>query len=59
MRRVWIDLSRQRQAASRSLKDLAGAGVLVEVQAGKEKLFAHPKLIQLLKRDGNEFARYG
>jgi len=49
----------QRQAASRYLKDLVGAGVLSEVQAGKEKLFTHPKLIQLLMRDGNEFVPYG
>ncbi|WP_077003106.1 protein adenylyltransferase Fic [Variovorax sp. KK3] len=49
----------QRQAASRYLKDLAGAGVLMEIQAGKEKLFTHPKLVRLLTRDGNEFDRYG
>ena len=48
----------QRQAASRYLKDLVGTGVLSEVQAGKEKLFTHPKLIQLLLRDGNEFVPY-
>lgn len=48
----------QRQAASRYLKDLVGIGVLSEVQAGKEKLFTHPRLIQLLMRDGNQFARY-
>jgi Fic family protein len=48
----------QRQAASRYLKDLVGAGVLSEIQAGKEKLFTHPKLIQLLMRDGNDFAPY-
>lgn len=48
----------QRQAASRYLKDLVGAGVLSEIQAGKEKLFTHPKLIQLLMRDGNEFVPY-
>ena len=48
----------QRQAASRYLKDLVGVGVLSEIQAGKEKLFTHPKLIQLLMRDGNEFVPY-
>ena len=37
----------QRQAASRYLKDLVAIGVLGEVQAGKEKLFTHPRLIQL------------
>ncbi len=49
----------QRQAASRYLKELTGAGVLDEVQAGKEKLFIHPKLLRLLLRDGNDFVRYG
>lgn len=48
----------QRQAASRYLKDLAALGVLKEIQVGKEKLFIHPKLMQLLTRDSNEFALY-
>lgn len=48
----------QRQAASRYLKDLAKLGVLSEIQAGKEKLFIHPKLMQLLTRDSNKFAPY-
>jgi len=48
----------QRQSASRYLKELTAIGVLREVQAGKEKLFIHPKLMQLLGRDGNVFARY-
>lgn len=48
----------QRQAASRYLKDLASLGVLKEIQVGKEKLFIHPKLMQLLTRDSNEFASY-
>lgn len=48
----------QRQAASRYLKDLAALGVLKEIQVGKEKLFIHPKLMQLLTRDSNEFAPY-
>lgn len=48
----------QRQAASRYLKDLAALGVLNEIQVGKEKLFIHPKLMQLLTRDSNEFAPY-
>jgi Fic family protein len=48
----------QRQAASRHLKDLVTIGVLEEVQVGKEKLFIHPKLMQLLSRDSNEFKRY-
>ncbi len=48
----------QRQSASRYLKELTAIGVLREVQAGKEKLFIHPKLMQLLGRDGNVFAPY-
>lgn len=48
----------QRQAASRYLKDLVAVGVLREITAGREKLFLHPKLLQLLTRDGNDFAAY-
>nr|WP_305729958.1 Fic family protein [Variovorax sp. dw_308] len=48
-----------RQAASVHLKSLATLGVLSETQAGREKLFVHPKLMQLLMRDGNGFAKYG
>ena len=48
----------QRQAASRYLKDLTALGVLKEIQVGKEKLFIHPKLMQLLTRDSNEFTSY-
>jgi Fic family protein len=48
----------QRQAASRYLKDLAALGVLREMQSGKEKLFIHPKLMQLLTRDSNDFIPY-
>jgi Fic family protein len=48
----------QRQAASRYLKDLVGIGVLRETQVGKEKLFIHPKLMELLVRDGNTYVPY-
>jgi Fic family protein len=48
----------QRQSASRYLKELTAHGVLREVQAGKEKLFIHPKLMQLLGDDRNAFAPY-
>ncbi len=48
----------QRQAASRHLKELVSIGVLKEAQVGKEKLFIHPKLMQLLTRDSNAFKRY-
>ena len=48
----------QRQASSRYLKELVGIGVLQEMAVGKEKLFIHPKLMQLLSRDGNQFVEY-
>jgi Fic family protein len=48
----------QRQAASRYLKELVALGVLREMTYGKEKLFIHPKLMQLLSRDSNEFQFY-
>jgi len=49
----------QRQSASRYLKELVAIGVLREMQAGREKLFIHPKLLQLLTRDGHDFPAYG
>lgn len=48
----------KRQTASAYLKQLADIGVLHEIKAGKEKLFVHPKLIQLLTQDSNEFTPY-
>lgn len=48
----------QRQSASRYLKELVAIGVLREVQAGKEKLFIHPKLMHLLSQDDNRFSEY-
>jgi Fic family protein len=48
----------QRQSASRYLKELTAIGVLREVQVGKEKIFIHPKLMQLLAQDGNAFKPY-
>lgn len=48
----------QRQAASRYLHDLSALGVLREMPFGKEKLFIHPKLMQLLSRDNNQFQPY-
>jgi hypothetical protein len=48
----------QRQAASRYLKGLVEPGVLREMPFGKEKLFIHPKLMQLLSRDSNTFGPY-
>lgn len=48
----------QRQAASRYLHYLVSLGVLREMPFGKEKLFIHPKLMQLLDRDNNVFQPY-
>jgi Fic family protein len=47
-----------RQSASRYLHGLVEAGVLREVRAGREKLFANPRLMALLTRDGNEIAAF-
>jgi Fic family protein len=49
----------KRQTASLYLKQLVAVGVLTELDAGKEKLFIHPKLMALLTRDSNEFVPYG
>jgi Fic family protein len=49
----------QRQAASRYLKELAEVGVLQEMVVGREKLFTHPKLLQLLTQESNQFELYG
>jgi Fic family protein len=48
----------KRQTASQYLKQLAEIGVLNEVAVSKEKLFIHPKLMQLLTRDSNKFTTY-
>lgn len=48
----------KRQAASQYLKQLVEIGVLVEASSAKEKLFIHPKLMQLLTEDGNQFKPY-
>ncbi|MBL3528954.1 MAG: Fic family protein [gamma proteobacterium endosymbiont of Lamellibrachia anaximandri] len=48
----------KRQTASEYLKKLVTIGVLREVKAGREKLFVHPRLIQLLTEDDNDFSPY-
>lgn len=48
----------KRQTASVYLKQLVDIGVLIEAPATKEKLFIHPKLMQLLTQDSNSFKRY-
>lgn len=47
-----------RQAASRYLKQFVEIGVLREMTLGREKLFIHPKLMQLLTRDDNAVVAY-
>lgn len=48
----------QRQTASVYLKRLVDIDVLIEIPAGKEKLFVHQKLMQLMTADEDRFARY-
>lgn len=48
----------KRQAASEYLKKLVEIGVLNEQQVGREKIFIHTKLMQLLKHDKNAFTPY-
>lgn len=48
----------KRQTASKYLLELVGAGVLTEQAAGKEKLFVHPKLMNVLTNDGNDWEPY-
>jgi len=48
----------KRQTASQYLKQLVEIGVLSEANAGKEKLFINPRLMQLLTRDSNQFTPY-
>lgn len=47
-----------RQTASRHLKQLAAIGVLDEMAFGREKLFIHPKLMNLLSKEANDFIPY-
>lgn len=48
----------KRQTASEYLKKLVEIGVLIEHQAGKEKLFIHPRLLDLFRQDDNSFKPY-
>ncbi|AFU98413.1 protein adenylyltransferase Fic [Simiduia agarivorans] len=48
----------KRQTASSYLKSLCDIGVLAELQAGREKLFVHPKLLNLMTQDDNHIAPY-
>ncbi len=42
----------------RYLKQLVDIGVLRELEFGREKLFIHPKMMQLLTRDDNGVTPY-
>ena len=48
----------KRQTASVYLKRLVDIGVLRELTAGKEKLYIHPKFLQLLTSDHNSYQAY-
>ncbi len=47
-----------RQTASVYLKELVRLGVLEEKAVGREKLFIHPKLMQLLTRESSRVTPY-
>ncbi len=48
----------QRQTASSYLKQLCDIGILYEISAGREKLYVHPKLIQLMTLEDNTVTAY-
>lgn len=48
----------KRETSSKYLKELVRIGVLREMMFGRERLYIHPKLIQLLIKDSNEFTPY-
>jgi Fic family protein len=48
----------KRQTASTHLKALVWLGVLKEIQVGREKLFVHPRLIELLASESHEVKDY-
>ena len=47
-----------RQTASVYLKTLADIGVLREIKVGREKLFLHPKFVDLLTSEAQHFSPY-
>lgn len=48
----------KRQSASRYLKELSALGVLEEREAGREKIFIHPRLMALITSDEHVFEVY-
>lgn len=54
---VEADIAK-RQTASEYLKKLESIGVLAEQRVGRERPYIHPKLIELITQDKNDFERY-
>ncbi|HFC7685144.1 TPA: protein adenylyltransferase Fic [Neisseria meningitidis] len=48
----------KRQTASKYLKELSDIGVLQEIVIGRDKLFIHPRLMELLRGEGNSFTSF-
>lgn len=48
----------KRQTASKYLKELLDIGVLQEIAIGRDKLFIHPRLMELLRGEGNSFTSF-
>lgn len=48
----------QRQTASTYLQKLSNIGILMDMKIGREKLFIHPALLDLLTSDGNTVDPY-
>ncbi|MEE9269216.1 MAG: Fic family protein, partial [Candidatus Krumholzibacteria bacterium] len=49
----------QRATASKYLKELSAIGVLKEITIGRDKVFIHPKFLNLLIRKSSDFPLYG
>ena len=54
---VEADIAK-RQTASEYLKKLENIGVLAEQRVGRERPYIHPKLIELITQDKNDFGHY-
>ena len=48
----------KRQTASKYLKELCELGVLEEIMIGRDKLFVHTKLMELLRGESNKYTPY-
>ena len=49
----------QRATASKYLRELCAIGVLKEITIGRDKVFIHPKFLNLLIHERNDFPLYG